>query len=350
MRELEMHVTNGLVFLAVAELDGETYFSAWGHNGLFRLHKDGTTDFIMLFDKYGDVSPKHEFAIGMRDTIMFIPSNSEQEIALFTPKDKKIEYLKYPAPEKECMYRPFWGYVKRNTTIYLLPNSYDAVLAFDQNSKEFFRYVLPVERETFCEEKSVFIGGITVDNIVYFCPWNSSEMISFNLETSEFEILGETAKTTYRHIFHIEGKLYLIPRILTLDIMVYDLQKKELQKRVMPSAIQGICICAFADDKGNIYLLPNNENVVWIWNPLSDTLDSADIKIGQNAPDNGLCFNESRDLWKGKIIFTALETLSSLLFDGKEFKTFDIDRGKGLFLDILISMMENHDGTTIYEY
>lgn len=345
-----MHDTNGIIFLAVAELDGETYFSSWYHNGLFRLHKDGTTDFIMLFDKYGDVSPKHEFAIGMRNAIMFIPSSSEHEIALFTPKEKKIEYLKYPDSEKKCMYRPFWGYAARNNTTYLLPNNYDAILAFDQDSKEFFRYILPVNNNAFDEEQSVLIDGITVGETVYFCPWNCSDMISFNLETFEFEILGEVAKTTYRHIFYIEGKLYLIPRILTHDIMVYDVQKKELQKRVMPSAIQGICICAFADDEGNIYLLPNNENVVWIWNPLSDTLDSADVKISPNAPDGGLCFNESRDLWKGKIIFTALETLSSLLFDGKELNTFDIDRGRGLFLDILISMMENHDGTTMYEY
>lgn len=350
MRELEVHTTNGLVFLAVAEFDGKTYFSAWEHNGLFRLHKDGTTDFIMLFDKYGDVSPKHEFAVGLKDAIMFIPSSSENEIALFTPKDNKIEYLKYPSPEKECAFRPFWGYVKKDATTYLLPNSYDAVLAFDEDSKEFFRYILPVGKDAFCEEKSVFIGGITVDKAVYFCPWNSSEMISFDLETFEFEILGEVSKNTYRHIFYIDEKLYLIPRTLGLDTTVYDLREKIFWKKSMPSAVKGICICSFADEEGNIYLIPNNENVVWIWNPLSDTLDSADIKLIQNAPDSELCFNESRDLWGGKIISTDLETLSTLLFNGKELKTLDINKGRGLFLDILMSMVKNHDRCVIYEY
>lgn len=349
MRDLEMHETNGITFLAVAEAGDTTYFSAWNHNGLFQLHKDGTTKFIMLFDKYGETSPRHEFAIKIKDSIMFIPSSSENEIAIFTPGNKKIEYLEYPPSAKKCLYRPFWGYTQKGDTIYLLPNSYDAVLAFDQRRQEFFRYILPIENDAFYEDKSVVIGGITVGETVYFCPWNHNEILSFNLQSFTFDVLGRIAKNTFRHMFYMDGKLFLLPRVLSNNYMVYDLESKELQEKNMPSVMQGICVCMFTDNLGNIYLLPDGKNKFWLWNPLSDTLNYADIKIDNNEPIDELCFNESRDLWNGKIIFAARENLSALQFDGNILRPFDIDKGKGLFLDILISMVENHDGRILYE-
>ncbi len=350
MREIEMHDTNGITFLAVAECGGKTYFSAWGRNGLFELHRDGRADFIMLFDKYDGESPMHEFAFRIRDTIMFIPSGPENEIAVFTPETRKIEYLKYPASEKKYTCRPFWGYVSRNNITYLLPNSYDAVLAFDHDSGKFTRYVLPVKSDAFGEEKWVIINGTTVDETVYFCPWGCSDLISFDLQTLEFKIWGKVKEDTFRHMFYVDGKLFLIPRILNSAFIIYDIQKNTFLERTMPSGMKGICICAFADENGNIYLLPNNESKVWIWNPVLETLRSIELKICGGFKKNELCFNEARDLWGGKIMSTNLEMLSHLMFDGKEIRLFDISKSNGLFLDILMNMVENHKGITVYEY
>lgn len=350
MQEIEMHNTNGITFLAVAEVGGKTYFSAWYHNGIFRLHKDGTTEFIMLFDKYGDESPRHEFAFAIKDTIAFVSSRLENGIVLFFPEEKKVEYLDYPVSQKNCTYRPFWGYVSRNDTTYLLPGCYDAVLAFNQEDKTFCRYVLPVEKDAFCEEASVIVGGVTVDETVYFCPWNCSEIISFNLKNFEYKVLGKVQKKVFRHMFYIDRKIILVPRILGSGLLVYDIQDNSLTEKEMPSMMQGICICAFADERGNLYFLPHGEGKVWIWNPVSDTLDMIELKISNGDVRQQLYFNETRDLWGGKIIFTDYETLSHLLFDGREIKPFDINKKQGLFLDILKSMADNHTGAVVYEY
>ncbi len=350
MREIEMHDTNGITFLAVAESGGKTYFSAWNHNGLFQLHQDGTTDFIMLFDKYGDESPSHEFAISIRDSVMFIPSVSDNEIAIFTPKTGEIKYLKYPVSKKVCMCRPFWGYVNRKKTTYLLPNSYDAVLAFHQDSGEFQRYVLPVEADAFCEEKSVFINGITVDETVYFCPWNYSDVISFNLETHEFQVLGKVKKNTFRHMFYLDKKIFLIPRVLETDFIAYDINENLFLERGMPSGIKGICVCAFADKNGNIYFLPNGENNIWRWNPAFKSLDLIKLKISNKISKDRLSFNEARDLWGGTIISPTLETVSRLMFNGEKIELLDISKKNQLFWNILTSMLDNHSGVTIHEY
>jgi len=350
MREIEMHDINGITFLAAAECGGKTYFSAWGYNGLFELHQDGKADFIMLFDKYDGESPMHEFAFRIRDTIMFIPSRSENEIAVFTPETKKIEYLKFPASEKKCTYRPFWGYVSRNNITYFLPNSYDAVLALDHDSGKFTRYVLPVEADSFCKDESVIISGITVDETVYFCPYHCSDLISFHLRTCEFKILGKVKKSTFRHMFYADGKIYLLPRTLSSDFIIYNIKKNTFLERTMPSVMKGICICAFDGGNGNIYLLPDNEHKVWIWNLISDTLHSIEIKISRETENNELCFKEARDLWGGKMISTNLDTLSCLRFDGKEIRPFHISKSDGLFLDILMNMVDNHTEITVYEY
>lgn len=350
MREIEMRNTNGISFLAVAEFDGKAYFSAWYHNGLFQLHKDGTADFIMLFDRYGGESPEHEFALTVKDAIMFIPSSSEDEIAIFTPKDKRIEYLRYPASEKKCTCRPFWGYVNRNNITYLLPNSYDAVLAFDSENRTFFRYVLPVGSDAFDEEKSALIDGVIVDETVYFCPWNYDNIISFDLRTFEFKILCKVKRNTFRHMLCIDGKIYLIPRILESGLMLYDMKENTLLEKDIPSVIRGICICAFADETGNIYFLPHNIGKVWIWNPVSETLDSINLKIHSGIKEDDLYFNEARDLWGGKIISSDYEILPHLIFDGKEVKLLNINKSQKLFYDILMNMMEKHTGTIICEY
>ena len=350
MQEIEMHNTNGITFLAVAEVGGKTYFSAWYHNGIFQLHKDGTVEFIMLFDRYGDESPRHEFAFVIKDTIVFVSSLPEYEIVLFSPGDKKIEYLKYPVSEKTCVYRPFWGYVNRNNTTYLLPNCYDAVLAFNLDNRTFSRYVLPVERDAFCEEASVIVGGTAVDEAVYFCPWNCSEIISFNLLTLEFKILGKVPKNVFRHMLYIDKKIILIPRMLGASILVYDIEENTLAEKEMPPMIQGICICVFVDEKGNMYFFPHGQGKVWIWNLASETLDMIKLKTNNEVKIEQLYFNEARDLWGGKIIFTDYETLSHLLFDGKEIKLFDINKKQGLFLDILMNMVDNHIGMAVYEY
>ena len=350
MQKLEMHDTKGMAFLAVAESGGHTYFSAWNHNGLFQLHEDGKADFIMLFDKYGSESPKHEFAIGIRDIILFIPSSLENEIVIFTPKNRKIEYLEYPVSEKKCMYRPFWGYVSRNNIIYLLPNSYDAVLTLDLDSREFIRYVLPVEGAAFYEEKSVIISGILVGETVYFCPWNCSNIISFDLETYEYKVLGKVKKNTFRHMFYIDKKFFLIPRSLDDSLVIYDTSAKVLLQENIPHSIKGICVCAFTDEKNNIYFLPNNEKKIWIWNPISEDLSSIDIGVSNENKKNALNFNEARDLWNGKIISTDWDTLSHLIFDGKGIKVFDICTNDGIFLDILMSMIKNQTEAIFYEY
>lgn len=350
MQEIEMHDTNGITFLAVAESDEKTYFSAWNHNGLFQLNRDGTTEFIMLFDQYGNNFPCHEFAISVRDTIMFIPSRAEDKIAIFTPKTRKMEYLKYPVPKKECIFRPFWGYVSRNNITYLLPNSYDAVLAFNQDSKEFYRYVLPVEKEIFCEEKSVFVSGITIEEKVYFCPWNCDYIISFSLETCEFHVLGKVKKNIFRHMFYINKKIFLIPRLLDSDFIVYDISENTFLERSMPSVIKGVCICAFADENGNIYLLPNNENKIWIWNPIFETLDLIDLKINSKLQNDELAFNEARNLWGGTIISPTIENISHLVFNEEKIEVFDISKKKRLFWDILTSMLDSHVGVMIHEY
>lgn len=350
MRELELHDTNGIIFLAVAEVNGEAYFSSWYHNGLFRLHKDGATEFIMLFDKNGDESPWHEFAVGAEDTVMFVPASMENEIALFTPQDMKMEYLKFPSSGKKCLGRPFWGYAKENNITYLLPNNYDAVLAFNEDSKRFLRYVLPVDKDIFSKGESVFANGVTVDKTVYFCPWNCSGVLTFNLQTMEFKTVARVAERTFRHIFHIDGRLYFIPRALGTDIVIYDIKENCLLEKAMPEAVRGACICMFHDGEGSIYLLPDRGDRVWIWNPASGALDSIALKIPGDIELGQVCFNEARALWNGRIIFTAQETLSAMLFDKKEFRAFDIGRGEGLFLDMLLSMVRHREGITVHEY
>lgn len=350
MRDIEMHETKGITFLAVAESCGNTYFSAWNHNGLFQLHEDGTADFITLFHKCGGESPRHEFAIGIRDMILFIPSRPEQEIAIFIPKTEEVEYVNYPAPEKKCLCRPFWGYINENDILYLLPNNYDAILAYNLDSRTFFRYVLPIKTEAFGDEKSVFIGGETVGKTVYFCPWNCEDLVSFDLQTFEFKMLGKVNKNTYRHIFVIDQKIFLFPRILEDGFVVYDLRENSLAERDTSLMMEGVCVCTFITECGEIFFLPNEKNKAWIWNTVSGALSSIEIKVKSEEKVDALNFYEARDLWGGKIISTDWDNLSQLFVDGEEINVFDVKRDEDLFLKILMNMQGNHTGMLIYEY
>lgn len=342
--------SNGIRSLSWTLIEGDVYLSAWEHNGLFKIDKDGKAKLINLFKTNGKPYIHHEFSVNAKEKVWFIPTDYGDSIAVFNPSENNIQYIKIPQMEFAPIGRLFINGTYYDNKVILIPGNYDAILEYNADTFEAKRIPLNIEAELFKNNKSVFISGVLKNKEWIFLPWGYDRLVKYDMEKQEISESISIERETYRHIIEIEGKLYLLPRIFgKQSCLLIKQEENDISEIAVPTEIKGVCISAF-NIRNCIFFLVDGENICWKWNVQDDTFEKIYIDVENALIEHELLFGEARKFADKYIVSTQYDYLTNIVFSENAYAVLDINKETDLFLKTLFFMMQTNSKDLVYEF
>ncbi len=341
-------------FNAAARIGDYLYYSAKYTNGLFRADlKTGKSEFITVFDTDREMDI-HRFAFSVRNEVWFIPNRLSEKIAIFNVDSLELEYMDIPEPKKKV--RDGFLFVNpiiRGELVWLVPGVYGAFLCLDTRNRTAKKIELPLDDF----EKIPIIQGVEFEDKIYLCPWDCNKIFYLDLLKEEVQAIdSELPKCMYRNIVVANYCLYLVPREISNDILIIDLNDySNSRKKIRIGEVNTLIVAVNYDcDRNQIIFFPNlKEKCIYILH--MDTFEVEQIRIEYDI-DSGLC---EKAFWRD-IVKISEDTFFVIPNDipkeipnykstpilechNQEFKTFILEEPEDLVARKLLSMIETKE-------
>lgn len=215
-----------LSFFAAAEVDGALYFSAWTRNGLFRMHpKTGDITYIGRFLEEEREANLHQFAYVYQNAVYFFPS-AGTHIAKLQLKDGAMQTIALPNADCCGTLNKFSDLVRHGEDLWLIPESYDALVRFHLPTEQIERY--ENWPDGFHREKmgaSLFCAGACVSGQICMCPHESDWFVTFDLQTKQMRKWEwKYPKMAFCRMAYHNETLWFFPERDYPDIVGYEPQ------------------------------------------------------------------------------------------------------------------------------
>lgn len=250
-------------------VDDWIYYSTYDENALFKKNiKTKEEVFVCRFQKYNQQSGVHENAFRIKNDLFFMPlGHAEKMIAVYHIETNSVDYIDLPKGRDYVLGRVACATIESEEAVWIIPCTYDAVLRVDKNSFEIKRFDdWPNEVLKHGIEKWKFYSASMYKDKIYMCPYDCPGIVEFDTETGKMKILPvEVEQNRYRKIISYEQKLYLFSENVEDEIVIFDLESKEVDREKVVFKDEGITglYHAFACIDGKIiWMLPYEGNYI----------------------------------------------------------------------------------------
>ena len=202
----------GFYTRAVAINGKKIYSSAHWFNALFVTDLDTKeTQLITKFKGRIDAENLYSRAFSYENTIWFIPSVDNEDIAIYDCFSKQIHYLNIG--KSDSLYLRYEKTIRDGDVIWLIPSECRTLTKINMREETLCSYSIP--DGTCCDKNGFFqiSDAILWNKCIYFCPTKGRTSIIFNTESETFEVIDWKYKEdAYRCACICKNELYIIPR------------------------------------------------------------------------------------------------------------------------------------------
>lgn len=188
-----------IAFLAGCVVEDELYFSSWLSNGFYKMDlKTGICTFLGIFENETKSRALHNQAIFFNKTIWFIPTHGGDKIAKVNIETLEKKYISLPEKgrairnkdgifswEFKCCYK------NGDTVFWLAPLGYNMLLEVDMLTDQVIPYEDFGDRITFEDGRTNFSDACLVEDDIWLCPYDYTEIVIFSTVTRKFRFISE---------------------------------------------------------------------------------------------------------------------------------------------------------------
>ena len=341
-KALDLKKTGRKHFYAAAQIDDYLYFSNWWSKGLFRANlKSGEVELLDVFES-NNSGKLYGLAIPFGEEVWFIPRTYEEKIAIYHVKKETLEYLSLPSPKHLGQYELFKNYYVIDETVWLIPYSYDTVLKIGMADRKVVR--LEDGIENIVEEGwPRFVSSYKNGEKIFLCPWGYDKVVVVNTATLEMTELNlDVSKRTFRNVFSVNNKLYLIPFDIEMGLLEYDLLTQKCANIKLEENLSGKYVAMYYDEeKHKLVFFPySNREMLFIdigtWKSETVTIQVS----GQELTSNPY-WCEVRNMKDHVWVIGEESGFSELIYGGEnDIEIFDPHFPKDIFMNEIKLMLD----------